>query len=450
MKKFLWIPLLITMAVTSCSSGIEQESAAQPSTLSTATPVPPFFPIIESGVELCYNFVGQISCPSPQDILFGQDGNYTGLPFDFKVQDDGTVIDANTGLIWQQAQNNTRATLQEARHACSDLVLAGKDDWRLPTIQELFSIADMSGSTGTRFFLDIATFDIRYAQPDEQFPDGQKYDESGQTWSSSPGINGQGAYIFNFFNGELRTYSEDEAFFFRCVRGNTYGMNDFIDNGDGTILDNASELMWEQAESIFTLNWGAALSYCENLDLAGFDDWRLPNIKELSSLVLNPGMTSLFTTSEAGSRLWSSTSSSENPTLAYYACIANCIDLQSHDLGNGSLYKEPKFGDPAEYEGSEVAVIINNLARCVRGGDVRQVNDSTTVEQDITTHLVVDMEAAAGVLGIDAGVLQSALGTSTPGDPVIQKAAFSLGIDLDALRSALQTHMVEATPAPST
>lgn len=450
MKKTYWIMLLMLIMTASCSGDIGQETAAQSSAQPTTTPVPSYFPVVESGVEQCYNFVGQISCPSAEDILFGQDGNYTGLSFDFEGQDDGTVVDKNTGLVWQQVQNNSRVTLSEARHACSDLVMAGKDDWRLPTIQELFSIADMSGSVGNRFFLDSDIFDIRYARPEEPYLDGQRFDEAGQTWSSSPGINGQGAYVFNFFNGDLRTYPEEQTFFYRCVRGNSYGVNDFLVREDGTILDNASGLQWEQAESAFSMNWGAALNYCESLDLAGFDDWRLPSIKELASLVLSAGSSVHIAAPESGSRLWTSTTSVEQPALAYYACLQDCVDLKEQDLGRGSFYKEPKYGNPADYTSDQTTIIINNLVRCVRGGDVQPADDSAVVEQDTNNNLVVDMEAAAAVLGIDAQALQNALGVSTPGDPIVQKAAFTLGIDLDALRSALQAHLVEATPAPST
>lgn len=449
MKKTYWFALLLLLITVSCSGDIEQKTTAQSPAQPTTTPVPSFFPVVESGVEQCYNFVGQVSCPSPDDILYGQDGNYAGLSFDFEVQDDETVADKNTGLIWQQVQNNTRVTLSKARHACSDLVLAGKDDWRLPTIQELFSIADMNGSIGTRFFLDSNIFDIRYARPEEQYLDGQSFDEAGQTWSSSSSINGQGAYVFNFFNGDLRTYSEEQTFFYRCVRGNSYGVNDFLVRDDGTILDNASGLQWEQTESAYSMNWGAALNYCENLDLAGFDDWRLPTIKELASLVLSSDSSLNAVTSESGSRVWTSTTSVEQPSLAYYACLQDCVDLKAQDLGRGSFYKEPKYGDPADYSSDQTTIIINNLVRCVRGGNVQQADNSTPAEQD-TTNLVVDMEAAAAVLGIDAGALRSALGVSTPGDPVVQKAAFTLGVDLEALRSALQAHLVEATPAPST
>ncbi len=70
------------------------------------------------------------------------------------------------------------------------------------------------------------------------------------------------------------------------VRENTdYGINIFVDNEDGTITDNATGLMWQQADDGTTRNWENALQYCENLTHAGYSDWRLPNAKELHSII---------------------------------------------------------------------------------------------------------------------------------------------------------------------
>ncbi len=72
----------------------------------------------------------------------------------------------------------------------------------------------------------------------------------------------------------------------RYVRGNpAYGRNDFHDNGDGTITDHATGLMWQKVDSGQGMDWGHALSYAANLKLAGHTDWRLPNAKELQSIV---------------------------------------------------------------------------------------------------------------------------------------------------------------------
>ena len=59
---------------------------------------------------------------------------------------------------------------------------------------------------------------------------------------------------------------------------------DLVDNGDGTVTDTETGLMWQQIGP-GTMIWDAAISYCENLDLAGYTDWRLPNVNELQSIL---------------------------------------------------------------------------------------------------------------------------------------------------------------------
>ena len=62
-----------------------------------------------------------------------------------------------------------------------------------------------------------------------------------------------------------------------------------VNNGDGTISDTRTGLMWQQAGTAAgTMNWEAALSYCETLALPinnAYTDWHLPNTQELQSLV---------------------------------------------------------------------------------------------------------------------------------------------------------------------
>ena len=59
----------------------------------------------------------------------------------------------------------------------------------------------------------------------------------------------------------------------------------FTDNGNGTICDNLTGLMWEQASSGTALTWANALAYANGLSLGGHSDWRLPNVNELESLI---------------------------------------------------------------------------------------------------------------------------------------------------------------------
>lgn len=100
----------------------------------------------------------------------------------------------------------------------------------------------------------------------------------------------------NFADGRIKGYPiNGKAFYVLYVRGNkAYGKNNYIDNQDGTITDFATGLMWMKQDSGSlnactsgdgTLNWEEALSWAENLDYAGHSDWRLPNAKELQSIV---------------------------------------------------------------------------------------------------------------------------------------------------------------------
>ncbi|MBA5249246.1 MAG: DUF1566 domain-containing protein [Gammaproteobacteria bacterium] len=72
--------------------------------------------------------------------------------------------------------------------------------------------------------------------------------------------------------------------------------NRYTDKGDGTILDKSTNLIWKKCTqglsgndcatgSATTTNWQQALQQANNSTFAGKSDWRLPNIKELSSLV---------------------------------------------------------------------------------------------------------------------------------------------------------------------
>jgi hypothetical protein len=69
----------------------------------------------------------------------------------------------------------------------------------------------------------------------------------------------------------------------------------FVDHGDGTVTDTCTGLMWQRQTGDVDadggigeqdlVTWCGGLAYCEGLTLGGHDDWRLPNVRELQSLV---------------------------------------------------------------------------------------------------------------------------------------------------------------------
>jgi formylglycine-generating enzyme required for sulfatase activity len=58
----------------------------------------------------------------------------------------------------------------------------------------------------------------------------------------------------------------------------------FTDNGDGTVTDKITRLMWQQADS-GEITWEDAKQYSNKLSLAGFNDWRLPQSHEMFGIV---------------------------------------------------------------------------------------------------------------------------------------------------------------------
>ena len=96
----------------------------------------------------------------------------------------------------------------------------------------------------------------------------------------------------------------------------------FVDDGDGTVTDNCTGLMWQKdtGNGNTSFNWCSALDYCESLELAGHDDWRLPNVRELQSIVdygrSGPSIEPVF--GALSTQYWSSTPIESNPDFAWY------------------------------------------------------------------------------------------------------------------------------------
>ena len=84
----------------------------------------------------------------------------------------------------------------------------------------------------------------------------------------------------------------------------------FIDHGDGTVTDRHTGLMWQQETAHSEHTWEEAVKYCKTLKLGGHEDWRLPSIRELQSIVdhsrYDPAIDPVF--SAKSSWYWSSSS----------------------------------------------------------------------------------------------------------------------------------------------
>jgi len=112
------------------------------------------------------------------------------------------------------------------------------------------------------------------------------------------------------------------------------------DNVHETVYDDQTNLVWQDNAVVATqeLNWTASIDYCENLDFAGYQDWRLPNVNELLSItdpsVYNPAIDGTFQ-NIAPQYHWSSTTQDSNASSAWSIGFYSGDDDADGKVGNG-------------------------------------------------------------------------------------------------------------------
>jgi len=291
----------------------------------------------------------------------------------------------------------------------ADCRAGGHSDWRAPTIKELYSLILFSGEchgpeSASVPFINTNYFGFAYGDPSR----GERMIDC-QDWSATEYIGttmGGNATVFgvNFADGRIKGYPKVDPrtrsphkLFVRYVRGNpAYGRNDFHDNSDGTITDLATGLMWAKRDSGKGLNWQQALAWVQQLNATNFlghGDWRLPNAKELQSLVdysRVPAINLIFQITELSNGeypfFWTSTSHLDGPperlaSAAVYLSFGRALGWMQMPPGRGPYRLEdvhgagaqrsdPKSGDPAAFphgRGPQGDVIrIFNYVRPVR------------------------------------------------------------------------------------
>ncbi|MCB2181065.1 MAG: DUF1566 domain-containing protein [Desulfobulbaceae bacterium] len=228
-------------------------------------------------------------------------------PTDFVDNGDGTVTDINTGLTWLQSSLGP-FTWQQALAEAERLVQGEKTDWRLPNRNELQSIVFYSRHTPA---IDNTVFDNTQS--------------SGYWTSTTNRANPAAAWLVNFQYGNVTYDTKTKGFYIRPVHGGDVTPSgqcnsSLADNGNGTVTDTATGLMWHQ-DGFSARTWEEALATCENLYYAGHNDWRLPDRNELQSLVFYARHTPAIDpvgfpiTQSAG--YWTSTTNTANPAAAW-------------------------------------------------------------------------------------------------------------------------------------
>jgi hypothetical protein len=340
--------------------------------------------VLKTGQTNCYDINGnQIPCAGT-----GQDGALQeGVAQSYTDNGNGTITDNVTGLMWEALDQltyggnpsdihdagNSYTTWASAFQKIADLNsanFAGYTDWRLPNVNELHSliffataapaVVPSAFNNGT----DSFTYPIG-SYWSSTTDEGEPFYAYGVSFTVGADINGLKTSATNFFvravrgpvvtptAGVLNTGQGGQCWdssgnSISCAGTGQDGESQigvarsYTDNGNGTITDNGTGLMWEELENVYgTENlsdptdvdnnyttWNLAFQNIADLNaanFAGYSDWRMPNIKEIQTLKnygeLSPTIDLAFNNGTDSftqpSGYWSSTTSLSNPGWAY-------------------------------------------------------------------------------------------------------------------------------------
>ncbi|EMY77156.1 PF07603 family protein [Leptospira weilii serovar Ranarum str. ICFT] len=197
---------------------------------------------------------------------------------------------------------------------------AGRTDWRIPEVKELLSLFHSSN--------------VPHLE-NVQFPNTDP--ANAYLTSTPPPFDGTSVWVVDFLSTGLPISSRPKAGgggFLRCVSGNPPPAFSFQDNGNGTVTDRNTNLLWSKCAlgksnvncTAGVLSFGnqqSAFNGCNGLNsavppfpFAGRNDWRLPNVNELLSIVDhsgagNPAVPAVFSNFASGT-FWTSTTDETN------------------------------------------------------------------------------------------------------------------------------------------
>lgn len=294
----------------------------------------PIAQTVRTGQQSCFNAAGStIPCAGT-----GHDGELQkGVPRNFTNNGDGTITDNATGLMWEVLTNdgsvhdwNNVYTWTNAFAGKLDTVngaaFAGHSDWRVPNRFELETLLNLEEDPAVHA-------EFKTACPLNCTESSCSCTASSFYWSSTsyyPGLTNYAQRV-SMAGGSVDYEPKSSTEYVRLVRGTAVSpysvplktgqttcydgaggtipcagtgqdgelqkgiARSFTDNGDGTITDHATGLMWEKLADDGSVHdrddgytWADAVSgkiaTLNSGNFAGHNDWRLPNLMELETL----------------------------------------------------------------------------------------------------------------------------------------------------------------------
>ena len=413
--------------------------------------------VVDTGQTKTYDGFGEIAPPASGEAYYGQDAQCSGPSPAYRDNGDGTVTDLVTGLMWSRSPDLNgdgvidaadKRTYDQAVSGASSFALAGYADWRLPSVKELYSLIDFRGTDPAgpdpdpallRPFIDTSVFAFGYGDTsagdrliDAQFASCTRYVSTTMGGAETMfGVNFADGRIKGYPTGASPMHPDGKTFYVLYVRGNGgYGKNDFSDGGDGTVTDRATGLMWARADSGYAMTWEGALLWVQAMNAEGYlghEDWRLPNAKELQSIVdydrspdttagaaLDPVFSATPVLNEGGEEdfgwYWTGTTHAATDgtgRAAVYVAFGRALGWMSPDPqapcltlldvhGAGAQRSDPKEGSPGDYPLGQACGGGFAYGRGPQGDVVRVLNFVRPVRDAGTADVTVTGVVKAG------------------------------------------------------
>ncbi len=320
-----------------------------------------------TGQKTCYDSDGSvIDCAGT-----GQDGECqagTAWPDPrFKDNGDGTVTDTLTGLMWLREILSDQGSPAKNYQYISDMNHGnvenfGHDSWRMPNFIELKSLFDYNQNYP----------DFPGSNPFSKIPVDERCLQSSTSYSYySPddfyselcfhtGYMSVSSFYFSIakwfwpvrddksVTGKIKLPKTGQKTLYHAgddgnyQKGVGWPKDRFRDNGDGTVTDDFTGLMWTKNADLFAGNWQDSLDYVKAMDSGeyenyGYTDWKMPNMAELGSIIdagnAKPALPKNHPFIIDNYCIWTSTNT---PKTAYSYCLA--------DGSSGAVNKISDYG----------------------------------------------------------------------------------------------------------
>ena len=401
----------------------------------------------QTGQTKCYDSAGAaIACAGT-----GQDGNIrAGVAWPsprFVDNSNGTITDNLTGLMWTKdanlmitrdplfdndsTPNDGKVTWPHALDYVAKLnaeAYLGYTDWRLPNVNENESLtnADVPFTLwlSTQGFSNVMS---RYwSSTSIYYGKGLTYVWVDYTWAYQPTSS---FYAWPVRTGQSGTIQLPKTGQTGGGEGVTWPSPRFNDNGNGTVTDNLTGLMWTKDANApgpsacspgTNMTWQSTLDYVKclnNNNYLDYGDWRLPNLKELRSLVdysnnrysLPPDHPFINVITTDYSYYWSSTTAAGNTSSAWTLFMPNAAIVSQPKTGSDYVW-------PVRAGQSEIptAIILSSFTANVKGNKVVLKWETGTEINNIGFNIYRSETEDGGYVKINGNIIP-AKGSSTHG-----------------------------------